>query len=244
MPPPDRRHRKSPCSPVHNQDSQHTAKLHIRRRGRLSRAQARALRELGPHYMLPADMPLDVQAHFGRKAPLMLEIGFGTGVALLAFAESHPEMNCIGVEVYQPGIGNALQMIHARSVSNLRLMECDVRSSLGSVFEPGSLIRIHVFFPDPWPKKRHHKRRLIQADFVSLLASRLCDDGELRLSTDDASYANAMLCICDAEPLLSNRAGAGRFARDSNARPTTRFERRGQALGHEIHDLAYCRVGT
>ena len=171
----------------------------------------------------------------------MLEIGFGTGSALLAFAETHPHINCLGVEVYQPGIGNALQGIHAKSVKNLRLMECDARGAVKTVFKTRSLSRIHIYFPDPWPKKRHHKRRLVNREFVSLLASRLCDAGQLRLATDDAHYAHAMLEICDAEPSLVNQAGDGNFAADSGLRPSTRFERRALSLDNEVFDLAYLR---
>lgn len=219
----------------------HDRKLHIRRRGRFSRAQAQAIKLLSPLYMLPADVPLDCAAEFGRQAPLMLEIGFGTGAALLAFAEAHPHMNCLGMEVYQPGIGNALQELHAKSVKNLRLMDCDARSAVKSVFKRGSLSRIHIYFPDPWPKKRHHKRRLVNRDFVALLASRMEVGGELRLATDDAHYAHSMLAVCDAEPCFANQAGRGNFAPDSGLRPSTRFERRAETLGNEIFDLAYVR---
>ena len=219
----------------------HDTKLYIRRRGRLSRAQARAIDALGPVYMLPSDAPVNWAAQFGRQAPLMLEIGFGTGSALLAFAESHPQVDCIGMEVYQPGIGSALQEIHAKALKNLRLMECDARSAVEIVFEPRSLARIHIYFPDPWPKERHHKRRLVNRDMVALLASRLEAEGQLKLATDDAHYAQAMLEVCDAEPSLVNQAGAGNFAPDSGQRPSTRFERRGKTLGNEIFDLDYFR---
>lgn len=217
----------------------HEHKLHIRRRGRLSRAQARAIEDLGPIFMLSPDAPLDQMAHFGREAPLMLEIGFGTGSALVDFAVKHPQMNCLGMEVYQPGIGNALQEIHAKSLHNLRLMECDARAAVEIVFKARCLERIHIYFPDPWPKKRHHKRRLVNRQFVSMLASKLCAGGVLRLATDDAHYARRMLETCDAESSLSNLAGAGNFAADSDLRPSTRFEQRGEMIGNEIFDLAF-----
>ncbi len=191
--------------------------------------------------MLPPNARVDWAAQFGRQAPLMLEIGFGTGSALLAFAEAHPHMNCIGMEVYQPGIGSALKEVHAKSLKNLRMMECDARSAVEIVFTPQSLARIHIYFPDPWPKKRHHKRRLVNRDMVALLASRLEVGGELKLATDDAHYARAMLEVCDAEPSLDNQAGVGNLAADSGQRPSTRFERRGKILGNEIFDLAYQR---
>ena len=192
--------------------------------------------------MLPADKTVDWADEFGRQAPLMLEIGFGTGSALLAFAEAHPHVDCIGMEVYQPGIGNALQEIRNRSLKNLRLMECDARGAVNMVFEPRSLSSIHIYFPDPWPKKRHHKRRLVNRDFVELLASRLNIGGQLKLATDNAHYAEAMLSHCDAEPCLKNQAGAGNFAKDSDGRPSTRFECRGQTLGNETFNLAYVRT--
>ncbi len=210
--------------------------------GRLSSAQARAIDELGPAYMLSADQPLDAAASFGREAPLMLEIGFGTGTSLIAFAQEHKHFNCLGMEVFQPSIANALKAIHATSLTNVRIMDCDARSAVQTMLAPRSLSEVHIYFPDPWPKKRHHKRRLVNAEFIAELAACLRPRGMLRLATDNADYATSMLAVCDAEARLENVAGEGCFALDAGARPSTRFEQRGQALGNRIFDLVFrCR---
>ena len=193
--------------------------------------------------MISDDGLLDAAGIFGRIAPLMLEIGFGTGNALLRFAKDHPETNCVGIEVYQPGIGSALQEIEAQALSNVRLVEGDARRAVASMFAEQSLIHVQILFPDPWPKRRHRKRRLIQSEYVSLIVSRLQGGGELRLATDHAPYAEDMLKLCEAEPFLVNQAGTGNFAADSGDRPKTRFERRGEALGNEIFELRFRRMG-
>ena len=227
---------------THPRDVNRPLKLHIRRLGRLSAAQARAIEELGPRYMIPGEQPLNLKQCFGREAGLMLEVGFGTGSALLSFAEAHPHMNCVGIEVYQPGIGAALQDLHVRGLDNVRLIEGDARISLAEVFARGSLVHVQILFPDPWPKRRHHKRRLLQEGFVSLIVSRLAAGGRLRIATDDAHYAREVLRVCDAEPMLSNLAGEGSFAPGTDERPKTRFERRAEALGNEMFDLAFKRL--
>jgi len=212
--------------------------------GRLSSAQARAIDELGRTYMLMADRPFDAISVFGRDAPLMLEIGFGSGTSLIAFAEANKHFNCLGMEVFQPSIANALKAIHAKSLDNVRIMDRDARSAVQQAFGPQSLSEIHIYFPDPWPKKRHHKRRLVNSEFVAELAARLCPDGVLRLATDDADYAKSMLAVCEAEARFENAAGRGHFAPDTGTRPSTRFEQRGRALGNRIFDLVFMRVGA
>ena len=229
---------------THPQDVNQPLKLHIRRRGRLSRTKARAIEELGPRYMIPGEVRLNREQCFGRNVPLMFEIGFGTGNALLSYAEAHPNLDCVGIEVYQPGIGTALQSLHVRGLDNVRLIEGDARIGLAEVFEDTSLAHAQILFPDPWPKRRHHRRRLIQQDFVSLIVSKLFLAGTLRLATDDAHYAREMLRICDAEPLLRNLAGEGMFVASAEERPKTRFEQRGEALGNEIFELLFERVGA
>ena len=174
----------------------------------------------------------------------MLEIGFGTGAALTAFAEANKDFNCLGMEVFQPSIANTLKAIHARSLDNVRLMDADARIAIQSTLAPKSLAEAHIFFPDPWPKKRHHKRRLVNQDFVETLVSRLRPRALLRLATDDANYAEAMLALCENQAGLVNEQGAGRFAHERRGRPRTRFEQRGQALGHQIFDLEFRRAGT
>ncbi len=172
----------------------------------------------------------------------MLEIGFGTGTSLIAFAQEHKHFNCLGMEVFQPSIANALKAIHATSLANVRIMDCDARSAVMATLGPQSLTEIHIYFPDPWPKKRHHKRRLVNADFVARLAHRMCGEGLLRLATDDADYAQSMLAVCEAEGRLENVAGERQFAPDASARPSTRFEQRGRKLGHRIFDLCFSKL--
>jgi tRNA (guanine-N7-)-methyltransferase len=220
-------------------------RVYIRRQGRMTRAQARALRELLPQYAVPlSESVCDWPMAFGRVAPLALEVGFGMGQALLEAAQRHPQWNWIGVELYRPGIGALLNGVAASVLTNVRIVEADARLVLAQMVEADSLRRLVVLFPDPWPKSKHHKRRLIDADFAALAASRLTDDGELLLATDWADYAEQMLAVLDAEPALRNRAGVGRFAQRNEERSPTRFEVRGVGLGHRVWDLAYGRSVT
>lgn len=211
----------------------------------MTRAQARALATLLDRYRVPISATVvDWTAQFGRDAPLLLEIGFGMGHALIDAAQRHPEWNCVGVEVYRPGIGALLNGLAAAQLTNVRIVEGDAREVLTSMIEPDALHRLLVFFPDPWPKSKHHKRRLVNADFAALAASRLAPDGQLLAATDWEQYAHAMLAVLDAERALENLAGAGRFAARSEERPITRFEARGTALGHPVWDLAYRKRAT
>jgi len=212
------------------------------RSGRATIAQQRALAELWPVYGLePGPVPLDWNAAFGRSAPRMMEIGFGAGEALLEFAGAHPDFDCIGVEVHRPGIGRLLLGAEAAQLKNVRVVCHDAVEVLQSQVAPASLALVHIFFPDPWPKKRHHKRRLIQTPFVQLLARALQPEGVLRLATDWQPYAIHMREIIDACSEFANVATNGGFVARSTARPLTRFERRGQRLGHRVWDLEYRR---
>lgn len=215
----------------------------VLRAGRTTAAQQRALEELWPRYGLEfATSPLDWLAAFGRDdAPRMAEIGFGAGEALLQFASSHPEFDCLGIEVHRPGVGHLLLGAHARGLNNLRIVCHDAVEVLREQIEPASLSLVHIFFPDPWPKKRHHKRRLIQPEFAELLARVLASGGTLRLATDWEHYAMHMREVLDACAAFRNVAGAAGFVARSDDRPLTRFERRGQRLGHEVWDLEYTR---
>ncbi len=206
----------------------------------MTRAQARAIQTLLERYQISsgAGEPSWV-ALFGREAPLALEVGFGMGHALLATAQRHPDWNCVGIEVYRPGIGALLNAIDAARLPNVRVIEGDAREALANLFGAGALHRVMVFFPDPWPKSKHHKRRLINAEFAALVASRLAPDGQLQLATDWEHYAFAMRTVLDAEPGLENLSGTGNFAARSDERPVTRFEARGVRLGHLVWDLAY-----
>ncbi len=205
-------------------------------------SQRRALERLWPRYGLPDSGPIDPAALFGPGRPVTLEIGFGNGESLAAMAAAAPEAGFLGIEVHRPGIGHLLLAIERAGLTNLRLLEGDAVTLLGQRLAPASLDRILVFFPDPWPKQRHHKRRLIQPPFARLLAERLRPGGLLHLATDWEDYARQMLAVLDAEPLLSNQAGRGRFSPRPPDRPLTRFERRGQRLGHGTRDLLYRRL--
>jgi len=216
--------------------------MYLRHRGRPTRAQLRAVADLGPQLIVgDRGGKLDWDREFGRRAPLGLEIGFGMGHALLDWAAQRPDWNLIGVEVYQPGIGALLLGVERLSLHNVRLLVEDARSVLESCFQPASLDEVRIFFPDPWPKKRHHKRRLIQPDFIARIAACMRADATLMLATDWQHYAESMLAVLDREPLLTNLAGAGCFASRPASRPATRFEERGRKLGHAVWDLAYVR---
>ena len=202
--------------------------------------QVRALAELGPRYVLPfQSAPLDAASVFGRSAPLVVEIGFGMGQATAQIAALQPDVDFIGVEVHAPGVGALLQRIDEGRLNNLRLVQHDAVEVLQQMIAPASLAAVHVFFPDPWHKKKHHKRRLIQAAFVALLASRLAPGGRLHCATDWQPYAEQMLAVMSAEPLLANTCEA--YAPRPDYRPLTKFEQRGLNLGHAVWDLVFTR---
>jgi tRNA (guanine-N7-)-methyltransferase len=214
---------------------------YVLRAGRMGTGQQRALRELAPRYVLPfAEQRIDARAVFGRSAPLILEIGFGMGDATAAIAAASPQIDLLGVEVHPPGVGALLRQIQARQLSNVRIVQHDVVDVLEHMIAPGALAGAMVFFPDPWPKKRHHKRRLIQPAFAALLASRLAPGATLHLATDWEPYAQQMLAVLSAEPLLANTAEA--FAPRPPYRPLTKFEQRGARLGQPALDLVFRRV--
>jgi len=215
----------------------------VLRAGRATVGQQRALTELWPKYGVEfSPVPLDLQALFGRAAPCMLEIGFGAGEALLEFATAHPKMDCIGIEVHRPGVGRLLLGAEAATLRNLRVICHDAVEVLQHQLAPASIELAHIFFPDPWPKKRHHKRRLIQPAFVELLAKALAPGGTLRLATDWEPYAQHMREVLDASAAFVNAAAEAGFVARSAERTPTRFERRGQRLGHGVWDLEYRRV--
>jgi tRNA (guanine-N7-)-methyltransferase len=212
------------------------------RAGRATAAQERALTDLWPMYGVEFSAhPLDLDVLFGRTAPRMLEIGFGAGEALLGFAQANPDYDCIGVEVHRPGVGRVLLGSHAAGLRNLRVVNHDAVEVLQQQLPPASISLVHIFFPDPWPKKRHHKRRLIQPAFAELLARVLAAHGTLRLATDWAPYAQHMREVLDASAAFANIAGGEGYVARAIARPLTRFERRGQQLGHRVWDLEYRR---
>lgn len=233
-----------------SQDSQpNTAPARLRnvrsfviRSGRATAGQQRALTQLWPAYGVEfSATPLDLNTLFGRAAPRIVEIGFGAGEALLAFAIAHPEYDCIGIEVHRPGVGHLLLGAQTAGLKNLRVICHDAVEVLQQQLAPASIALIHVFFPDPWPKKRHHKRRLIQPAFVTLLAKVLQPGGTLRLATDWEPYALHMREVIDASSAFANAAASDGFVTRSAERSLTRFERRGQRLGHGVWDLEYRR---
>ncbi|MBC8055910.1 MAG: tRNA (guanosine(46)-N7)-methyltransferase TrmB [Rhizobiales bacterium] len=208
------------------------------RAGRMGPGQTRALADLGPRFMLPyAPAPLDFGASFCRVAPLVLEIGFGMGDATAAIATALPGTDFIGVEVHTPGVGALLKQIGERGIANLRLIQHDAVDVLQHMIAPATLAGVHVFFPDPWHKKKHNKRRLIQPEFVRLLASRLLPGGYLHCATDWQPYAEQMLDVLSAEPALRNTAKS--YAPKPDYRPLTKFENRGLKLGHGVWDLVF-----
>lgn len=227
-----------------------TVRSFVIRRGRSTVAQQRALEELWPRYGVALGERLDLAALFGRDAPVMMEIGFGAGEALVSFAQAHPEMNCLGIEVHPPGVGHLLLGAHSANLTNVRVIMHDAVEVLERHLAPESLALVHIFFPDPWPKKRHHKRRLIQPAFVHLLARALAGGGTLRLATDWEPYALHMREVLDPVSEFENRAfdnpsfekeSAAGFVPRPTERPLTRFERRGHRLGHGVWDLEYRR---
>ncbi len=215
---------------------------YLRKRGRLTRGQAKALEALGPQVLVPLgeSVPLDLDAVFDRSAPVGLEIGFGTGQALLDWAETKPDWNLLGIEVYEPGIGSLLKGMAERGLHNIRVISADAGEVLERFIAPAALAEVRVFFPDPWPKKRHRKRRLINHDFAALLVDRLGRGGRLRLATDWQDYAEQMLKVLNGQSQLQNEAGDG-YASRFEGRNVTRFEARGQRLGHPVWDLSYRR---
>jgi len=216
----------------------------VRRGGRITPAQQRALAELWPRYGVePAGRVLDLDALFGRTAPRTLEIGFGDGETLIALATAHPERDFVGVEVHAPGVGHCLLAAAAAGITNLRIVRGDAVELFGASLAPAALDEVLILFADPWPKKRHHKRRLIQPGFVELVASRLAPGGRLRLATDWRPYADWMLEVIGASAHFRNCAPQGGFLPHALERPLTKFERRGARLGHVTRELEFERTG-
>ena len=213
----------------------------VTRAGRLSTAQARAIEELSPRFCLPYDHTIiDLPKIFGRVAPTIFEIGFGMGETTAKIAADMPDKNFLGVEVHTPGVGNLLKLINEQQLRNLQLIQHDAVEVLTNMIAPASLAGVHIFFPDPWHKARHNKRRLIQAPLVNLLASRIAPGGYLHCATDWQEYAEQMLEVLRAEPLLQNTAET--YAPRPDYRPVTKFENRGLRLGHGVWDLVFMRA--
>lgn len=214
----------------------------VLRAGRTTAAQERALTELWPAYGIdPQAAPLDLAAVFGRVAPRCMEIGFGAGEVIGALAEAHPHVDYLGIEVHRAGVGRLLLRAEQGALKNLRVVCSDAVDVLRDQIADACFDEVLVFFPDPWHKKRHHKRRLIEASFISLVAAKLRGGGTLRLATDWQAYAEQMLAVCNANPALESLSRDLTYVPRPEFRSPTRFERRGERLGHGVWDLAYAK---
>jgi len=217
----------------------------VRRTGRTTVGQAKAFADVGPQFLIPySAAPMDFAAVFGRAAPTILEIGFGMGEATAHIAALMPEKNFLCCEVHTPGVGALLKRIDEKGLANIRILQHDAVEVMDQMLAPASLDGVHIFFPDPWHKKKHNKRRLIQSPLIAKLAARLKPGGTLHCATDWQPYAEQILEVLSHEPLLVNTADAsnGGYAPKPAYRPLTKFENRGIKLGHGVWDLVFSRV--
>ncbi len=215
----------------------------VRRQGRLTEGQSRALQDYWQDYGLElTDTPIDLDTCFGRSAPTLLEIGFGNGDSLLAMAASAPDKNFIGIEVHRPGVGAIINNAERQGITNLRVFCEDAVEVLNYSIPDDSLVGVQLFFPDPWHKKRHHKRRIVQPDFVNLVADKLASGGYFHMATDWENYAEHMMAVMSASERFTNKAGAGNYSARPDYRSETKFERRGLKLGHGVWDLIFIKT--
>ncbi|MCR5537052.1 MAG: tRNA (guanosine(46)-N7)-methyltransferase TrmB [Succinivibrio sp.] len=224
------------------QAQEHRIKSYVIRQGRITDSQLAALETLGPKYLLELGAePFDLEALFPHSAPVVLEIGFGMGKSFIEMALNNPESNFLGIEVHPPGVGACLKLIESHQLTNVKLIRCDAIEVLKQGIMPESLQVVQVFFPDPWPKKRHHKRRLINPEFISLIYPLLKQGGHVRLATDWEEYAQQMLEVMSQAQGFANTAADGGFIPRPDWRPLTKFETRGTTLGHGIWDLDFVK---
>jgi tRNA (guanine-N7-)-methyltransferase len=215
----------------------------VRREGRLTPGQERALEQLWPQFGIEdADTPLDLNACFGREAPKVIEIGFGNGASLAEMAKNQPDHDFLGIEVHRPGVGQLLNHIESLGLTNLRVACTDAVQLIKQRIADNSLSRVQLYFPDPWHKKRHHKRRIIQPEFVALLAAKLHSGGHLHMATDWENYAEQMLEDLSASDQFRNCGDETGFIARPDYRPVTKFEQRGHRLGHGVWDLLFERI--
>jgi len=214
----------------------------VRREGRITSAQRHALEVLWPKYGLDADRPLEPEKIFGRKAPLTLEIGFGNGATLALMAGADPATDFIGIEVHRPGIGRLLLELERQGLGNVRIYREDAVQVMQQCLPPACLDRLLLFFPDPWHKKRHHKRRIVQPEFIEMAARLLRPGGVLHMATDWEDYAVQMLEVTQRSAAFRNGADSGCYSPRPDYRPVTRFEQRGLKLGHGVRDLFFERI--
>jgi len=232
------------CSEATTMPHHRPIRSFVLREGRLTAGQERAFAELWPHWGCDWQLGqvLDLPELFGNANPVVLEIGFGNGESLAWMASAQPRRNFLGLDVHRPGVGHLLLEIERLGLTNLRVMRQDAIALLRNGIAPASLAAVQLFFPDPWPKKRHHKRRIVQPEFTELVAQVLAPGGLFHAATDWEPYAEHMLTVLDgADGLFENIAGRGHYAQRPETRPQTKFERRGQGLGHRVHDLIYVR---
>ena len=221
-----------------------SVRSYVLRAGRVTEGQRRALEELWPEYGIePGGGALDFKALFGNAHPVIMEIGFGNGEATWRMAREHPGENFLGVEVHQPGVGRLLMNVREQELTNVRVACEDAVELLRERVPDGSLDGIRIYFPDPWPKKRHHKRRIVQPTFIALLATKLKAGGILHLATDWAPYAEFMLEVMQASAAFENLSTTGAYCPKPEWRPPTKYEQRGERLGHEVADLVFRRRG-
>jgi tRNA (guanine-N7-)-methyltransferase len=214
---------------------------YVLRQGRVSNAQRRAYDSLLPRFGIAYTAePVDLDGAFGRAAPRILEIGFGMGETTAEIAAAHPQNDYLALEVHTPGVGSLLKALAERGIANVRIVQHDAVEVLAHMIPPASFSAAHIFFPDPWPKKRHHKRRLLQPPFVKLLASRLEPGGYVHVATDWEEYAQQILEVLSAEPALVNTSAG--YAPRPEYRPLTKFEQRGIKLGHGVWDVIFTRA--
>lgn len=225
------------------QPSRRPVRSYVLRQGRLTPAQKDAIERLWPRYGIDAvNGELNFDELFDRHAPLVVEIGFGNGQALAEMAQAEPALNYLGIEVHRPGIGYLLRLLEESRIGNVRVACADAVEFIARRIPDSSLAGVRIWFPDPWPKKRHHKRRLIQPGFVELLARKMAPGAVLHLATDWMPYAEQMLEVLRAAPGFHNLSATGDYCARPPWRPRTRFERRGRRLGHETRDLLFRRI--
>jgi tRNA (guanine-N7-)-methyltransferase len=220
-----------------------TVRSFVRRQGRVTAAQERAWDALWPRFGIGAgDEPMDFSQLFGRAATRVLEIGFGNGDSLAAMAAAHPDIDYLGIEVHRPGVGRLLYHVGALELGNVRVMCADAVEVLEKQIPDASLDAVYLFFPDPWHKTRHHKRRLVQPEFVERVRRKLKPGGHFHLATDWEDYARQMRAVLNAAPGFRNLSPTGDYVPRPDYRPLTKFEQRGQRLGHGVWDLLFERL--
>lgn len=235
----------APDSAPGDQPHSRAIRSFVRRTGRTTAGQAKAFADVGPRFLLPySGAPMDFSAAFGRSAPTVLEIGFGMGEATAHIAALLPEKNFLCCEVHTPGVGALLKRIDEQSLANIRILQHDAVEVIDHMLPEGCLAGAHIFFPDPWHKKKHNKRRLIQSPLIAKLAARLAPGGYLHCATDWEPYAEQILEVLSSEPLLKNTVddASGGYAPKPYYRPLTKFENRGLKLGHGVWDVVFARV--